>query len=165
MEIHINLWKSMEIHRNLLKSMEIHGPVLAVHCPSHRPVLSYSLGGIASETRTSLRFNDPLLTVSFGGLWVTREWLFSFSNTASRESLTKHCAWCATWACYRTAWSNAWKRYRKRGMSFPKGCATREPATTWTKPSRKHTRITSTKAEAGLHSTKAEAVSAQAANQ
>ena len=75
--------------------------------------------GIASETtsratRTCQGFSDPLLTVCFASFWVTREWLFSFGNTASRASLTVHWyivdEWiprCSTWACYRAAWTSA----------------------------------------------------------
>ena len=81
---------------------------------------------IASETtsratRTCQHFSDPLLTVCFASFWVTRKWLFSFGNTASRASLT----WgmlqsgldegmlqsgldeCSTWTCYRGAWTSA----------------------------------------------------------
>ena len=52
------------------------------------------------STRTCQGFSDPLLTIFFTTFSVTREWLFSFGNTASRASLTVQ---CSTRACFMAA--------------------------------------------------------------
>ena len=74
-------------------------------CHTRKKTIGLGFGINSMATRSSQGFNDPLLTVCFGGLWVIRKWLCSFGNTASRDSLTCQCH--ARWACYRAAWTSA----------------------------------------------------------
>ena len=57
-------------------------------CHTRSETRGISSKTIPRATRRSLLFSDPGLTICFASFWVTRKWLFSFGNTASRASLT-----------------------------------------------------------------------------